>query len=378
MAWSQDLPSEDSTYTNIRNTAQNFSIKGYVKDMQSLNFTKDFENLNATNLIHNRINLKWKPIVNLTMYLELRNRFIWGDDVRNIPGYTSLLRNSNESADLSNVWFSNPSFVMHTNIDRFSMDYKLKRLELRVGRQRINWGISTIWNPNDLFNTYNFLDFDYEERPGSDAVKLTGKISSFSGIELAYTEGSKTSHRVLAGKYFFNTKGYDIQLITGLFGDRYTAGLGWAGSIGDAGFKGETQIFSKTSREDFQINFSLESDYVFKNGWYLNSSFLFNNNGVDKKIVDPMQVNLNFSPTVLMPTKWNFIIAAGKELTPLLSANLSVLFAPGTDLLLLLPGLKYSLSENLYVDLIWQSFFANINQFEALNHRWFIRLKYNF
>ncbi|MFN5847631.1 MAG: hypothetical protein ACK43K_04015, partial [Chitinophagales bacterium] len=90
------------------------------------------------------------------------------------------------------------------------------------------------------------------------------------------------------------------------------------------------------------------------------------------------QVNLNFSPTVLMPTKWNFIIAAGKELTPLLSANLSVLFAPGTDLLLLLPGLKYSLSENLYVDLIWQSFFANINQFEALNHRGFIRLKYNF
>ncbi|MFN7239153.1 MAG: hypothetical protein ACK5UE_02475, partial [Chitinophagales bacterium] len=84
MAWSQDLPSEDSTYTNIRNTAQNFSIKGYVKDMQSLNFTKDFENLNATNLIHNRINLKWKTIVNLTIYMELIYILILCDDLRNL------------------------------------------------------------------------------------------------------------------------------------------------------------------------------------------------------------------------------------------------------------------------------------------------------
>jgi hypothetical protein len=378
LAWSQELPTGDSINTNFKTVPQKFSINGYVKEMQTLDFSKDFESLNATNLIHNRINFKWKPIENLAFYLELRNRFIWGDDVRNIPGYASLLRNSNESFDLSKVWFSNPSYVLHTNTDRFNVDYKYKGLELRVGRQRINWGISTIWNPNDLFNTYNFLDFDYEERPGSDAVKFTGKISSFSGIELAYTEGNKTSNRVLAGKYFLNTRGYDIQLITGLFGDRYTAGFGWAGSIGDAGFKGETQLFSKTSVEDFQLNFTLESDYAFKSGWYLNGSFLFNNNGIDKKITNPLEVNLNFSPSFLMPTKWNFIIASGKEITPLFSANISALYAPGANLLLLLPSLKYSLSENLNADIVWQSIFVHLNQFNALNHRGYLRLKYNY
>lgn len=28
------------------------------------------------------------------------------------------------------------------------------------------------WNPNDWFNTYNYFDFDYEERPGTDAIRV--------------------------------------------------------------------------------------------------------------------------------------------------------------------------------------------------------------
>ena len=358
--------------------ASQFSFNGYIKDMQSLSFPKDFASLYNTNLIHNRINLKWLPSPNLMMAIELRNRLIWGDDVKMIPNYNQLLRNPNELVNLSKIWFSNSSLVMHTNIDRLYLDYKVKKVSIRAGRQRINWGISTIWNPNDLFNTYNFLDFDYEERPGSDAIRFTGDISSFSGIELAYSPGNKTTEKVLAGKYFFNTGGYDIQLLSGIYGNRFTAGAGWAGSIGDAGFKGETQFFTKTSAEKFQINVTVESDYVFESGWYINGSFLFNNNGLYSKILNPLQLNFNFSPANLMPTKWNFIIATGKEITPLFSANISFLYAPGTNLLLILPGFKYSLGENLNVDLVWQSFYASLDQFEALNHRGFLRLKYNF
>lgn len=375
---SQELPVADSLITDLDPSSSKFSFNGYVKDMQSLSFSKDFANLFATNLIHNRINLKWLPSPNLMMATELRNRLIWGDDVKIVPNYNQLLRNPNELVNLSKIWFSNSSLVMHTNIDRLYLDYKVKKVSIRAGRQRINWGISTIWNPNDLFNTYNFLDFDYEERPGSDAIRFTGDISSFSGIELGYSAGNKTTEKVLAGKYFFNTGGYDIQLLSGIYGNRFTAGAGWAGSIGDAGFKGETQFFTKTSAEKFQINVTVESDYVFESGWYINGSFLFNNNGLDSKILNPLQLNFNFSPANLMPTRWNFIIATGKEITPLFSANLSFLYAPGTNLLLILPGFKYSLGENLNVDLVWQSFYASLDQFEALNHRGFLRLKYNF
>ncbi|MBK8346135.1 MAG: hypothetical protein IPL08_00390 [Saprospiraceae bacterium] len=84
--------------------------------------------------------------------------------------------------------------------------------------------------------------------------------------------------------------------MSGIYGNRFTLGAGWAGSIGDAGFKGETQLFTKTSAEKFQINVTVESDYVFESGWYINGSFLFNNNGLDSKILNPLQLNFNFSP----------------------------------------------------------------------------------
>jgi len=378
MVKSQVGPVMDSINTQVNTKTEKLKINGYIKDMQSLSFSKDYKSLNASNLIHNRLNLKWFPSSNLTISTELRNRLIWGDEVRTIPDYIQLLRNSNELVNFSKVWFNNASLVAHSNVDRIYIDYKINKLGIRAGRQRINWGISTIWNPNDLFNTYNFLDFDYEERPGSDAIRLTGDISSFSGIEVAYSPGNKNIKKVLAGKYSFNTSGYDFQLLTGLYDRRFTAGAGWAGSIGNAGFKGEIQFFTKTNAEQFKLNVTIESDYVFESGWYINGSLLFNNNGLYNKILNPLQLSFNFSPANLMPTKWNFILATGKEITPLFSANLSVLYAPGTNLLLILPGLKYSLGENLNVDLVWQSFYASLNKFEALNHRGFLRLKYNF
>lgn len=353
-------------------------INGYVKDMQILSFSKDFGTLSATNLIHNRINVKWMPVRNLTLATELRNRLIWGDDVRQLPDYTKLLRNANERIDLSKTWWSNNSLVLHTNTDRLYADYRFRHFGVRLGRQRINWGMATTWNPNDLFNTYNFLDFDYEERPGSDAVRLNAEFGRFSGIELAYSPGNRTTRKVLAGKYTFNTRGYDIQVVSGIFGRRFTAGAGWAGSIGDAGFKGESQYFTKTATEPVQINLAAEIDYVFSGGWYLNAGFLFNNNGTDTRLATPTQVNFVFDPAHLMPTRWNIMAGTGKQFQHLFSANFSVLYAPGTHLLLLLPGLRYSLTQNIDADLTWQSFFARSVRFEALNHRGFLRLKYAF
>jgi hypothetical protein len=77
-----------------------------------------------------------------------------------------------------------------------------------------------------------------------------------------------------------------------------------------------------------------------------------------------------------MPKKWNFIVTTAKEFTPLLSGNMSVLYAPGTQLVILLPSIKYYLVTNFEADLIWQSFFAEPNKrFEAVSHRGFLRLK---
>ena len=60
------------------------------------------------------------------------------------------------------------------------------------------------WNPNDIFNTYNLLDFDYEERPGSDAIRIQYYLGDFSKIEVAAKKGSSKDDHIVAAMYKFN------------------------------------------------------------------------------------------------------------------------------------------------------------------------------
>ncbi|MCK7542259.1 MAG: hypothetical protein MZV63_70990 [Marinilabiliales bacterium] len=73
------------------------------------------------------------------------------------------------------------SHVLNTFIDRASVDFTAGTLQVSAGRQRINWSQALVWNPNDIFNTYSSFDFDYMERPGSDAVRVDLLTGAFFG-----------------------------------------------------------------------------------------------------------------------------------------------------------------------------------------------------
>ncbi len=355
------------------------TISGYIKDLQTLSFDKDFKELVSVNLVHNRINLKWKPSPVFTAVAEFRNRLYWGEQVKRTPGFASLLRNNNELLDMQKAWIKNRSLVFHTNTERLYVDYRDDAFNVRVGRQRINWGIATTWNPNDIFNTYNFLDFDYEERPGVDGAEARYIFKNAATAELAYINTGKKKGNVAAAKYAFNKWNYDLQFITGWYHDHLTLGTGWAGSVKDAGFKGEVQYFFRNNDSAGHLNITLETDYMFKQGWYVNAGVLFNSYGLYKPVQNWDTINLKLSPENLMPTKWNLLVTAAKEISPLLSANMSVLYAPGTRLLILFPSLQYNMATNLDLGLVWQSFFAELNDhFGAVSNNCYLRIKWSF
>jgi hypothetical protein len=237
-------------------------------------------------------------------------------------------------------------------------------------------GITNTWNPNDLFNTYNFLDFDYEERPGSDAVKAQYLISDLSNVEVAV---AGTSHQPLVGtRYFTNYHKYDLQLNAGVYQNTFTAGFGWAGSIKDVGFKGELQFYADQENSLSHLLIVLEGDYIFKHGWYLSSAFLYNQNGLYRPLNSWTELTFKVSPRSLMPTKWNFLFNSSKEFTPLLSGSINVVYAPGVNLVILYPTLRYNVKTNWDLDFVWQSFFAETVRFEALSHTGFLRLRWSF
>jgi hypothetical protein len=356
-----------------------WTLNGYVKNVESLSFDEDFKNSISSNFLHNRLNIKWKPSGKITAMAEFRNRLFWGEEIKIIPEFAKQLRNDNEKVNLQKAWIQNKSLVIHSNTERLNIEYRDSNWNIRVGRQRINWGITTNWNPNDIFNAYNFLDVDYEERPGVDGGKFQYIFNNSSSAEIAYANTGRKASNVAAIKYSLNKWGYDLQIITGWYKQHLTLGAGWAGNIKDAGFKGEVQYYFQQKDSADHLNLSLEADYLFKKGWYVSAGFLFNNNGLNQSPNNWNNINLKLSPENLMPTKWNFIITTAKEISPLFSANITALYAPGTNLLILFPSCKYSLATNVDVDMIWQSFFAELNNnFEAVNHRGFLRIRWSF
>ena len=355
-----------------------FFFSGYLKSLENLSIDKLNKTSTIGNLLHNRLNLKWKPSGNISFVAEFRNRLFWGEQVKQVPDFATQLRNDNEGLNLQKAWISRDNLVLHSNTERLYVDLKKDAWTARIGRQRVNWGIATTWNPNDIYNAYNFLDVDYEERPGADAVNIQHTFSGSSHLEFVYSTASNHKN-IAAARYFVNKWNYDMQFISGIYNGAATAGLGWAGNIKEAGFKGELQYYFPDKDSASQMNITLGIDYMFKKGWYVSLGTLYNSRGLNSRVSSPMLVNLNLTAKNLMPAKYNFMITGRKEITPLSAASFSVLYSPGLNLLVLLPGISYSLSSQLDADLIWQSFYLQTGEkLQGVHDIGYLRLKWSF
>ncbi len=355
-------------------------FNGYLSNMQS-SMIPNWDGYWITdNTIHNRLNLKWYISESFRTNIEVRTRFIYGESIKTIPYYAKLINNEQGWFDLSANLFKGKSYLLHTTIDRLWLDFSKGNLQIRAGRQRINWGQNLMWNPNDIFNAYSFFDFDYIEKPGSDALR----IQYFTGVSSLAEAAIKVDHNndiTAAGLFRFNHWNYDIQLLGGILNSEdYVAGIGWSGDIRGAGFRGEFTYFHPAehcSDTSGFILFGLSADYTFKNSLYLLAEFLYN--GYDLSI-------LNFSEFYFMPlsvktlsfTDYSIGLQIAYPFTPLFNGNLAVIYFPSMDAFFSGPTLDLSLKENLSISLIAQYFNGEfINQREDLGFG-FIRLKWNF
>ena len=96
-----------------------------------------------------------------------------------------MIDTDNGYINLSDNILTGKSYIFNSRIDRAYIDYTKDKFQLRIGRQRINWGQCFTWNPNDLFNAYSFFDFDYVEKPGSDAIRIQYYSTGTSTFEFA-------------------------------------------------------------------------------------------------------------------------------------------------------------------------------------------------
>ena len=332
------------------------SLHGYIKDMASFNFPVGVDTAIVDNLIHNRLNFRWFPSEKFTARVELRNRIFTGDLVNLYPNYSELIDVNNDFFDGSYVLIDKDGLVLHTMIDRAYVEWKEETWSLQLGRQRINWGVNLAWNPNDIFNAYSFFDFDYEERPGSDAIRFQRYIGYAGGYEVAIKLADSVEALTAGFLYKWNKSNYDFQLLTGIMKNNLAIGGGWAGSLGTAGFKGEFTWFEPL--DDLQERtwmVAISSDYLFANSMYVNGSVLYNSNPLGNGSF-VLNTSSNLDVRSLSPFEWSSFVQASYPIHPLLNAGVSAMAFPGEKGVFLNPFVTYSIVSNLDVDLIGQLF----------------------
>jgi hypothetical protein len=330
----------------------------------------------------------------VTIGTELRNRFFYTGTTATTPAIKDMMGVDPGLIDMSwNIGNNVNPIHFNVNIDRLWIAYGNDKVDLRIGRQRVNWGINTTWNPNDIFNAYNFVDFDYGERPGTDAVRFQYFGKKMSGFEIVVAPREKWADATSAFMYKFNAKEYDFQLIAGHAKEDVTAGFGFAGNIKNAGLKGEIQWFGPWNGftdSTHTVTGAISADYAFKNSLYVNGSFLFSSNGIDDS--NPLALAAFFSGAPLdaknlMPTKYNGFVTLSYPITPLLSSSLAVIYGYGPHLLLINPSLTYSIVENWDILLAAQLFFSEFpeltangleNKYQNLSNSVFLRLQWSY
>ncbi|MDR2409655.1 MAG: hypothetical protein LBE13_16305 [Bacteroidales bacterium] len=374
--------------------AQVFQLSGYLKKMHSFYFLQheiplpngDSTKFTYYNLFHNRLNFTIRPFRGFQIDVGMRNRLLDGALIREIPQYANILSLDDGIVDLNWNIIHTGGWLFNTSFDRFVLDYSWKRFQIKIGRQRINWGINLVWNPNDIFNAFSYMDFDYEERPGSDAVSFTWYSSSFSSLDAVF-KIDKDSMTTLAVRYLFNVKRYDIQVTGGKNEKDIVIGGGWSGNIKNVSFRGEASffvsVFDKNDRGKTALSATVSADYTFDNSLYLHGAFLFNSMGTTKKEggISLLGSSLNLSAKQLSIGMYELFGQISYPVLPILSLDLVGMFNPADLSVYCSSGTTISLHNNIELLLHGQFLFGKQGSEYGANGNTYVascRLRWSF
>lgn len=354
-----------------------WEIKGYIKGMMMSTLDPYQGDRLLSEFVQTRVRNEFTFSQHVSMRMDTRLTLYGGDFVRRYPMVYEIIDKDPGIVDLTlgNEFL----YQYHTvlNVDRLLMDLDFNKWNLTIGRQRINWGINTLWNPNDVFNAYDFFDFDYEERPGRDAVRFQYATGSMSFLELAmaHEEGYDPSAAFL---YRFNRKGYDLQMLVGKTRGNWLGGIGWAGNISDLGFKGEIRFtnFNDDPQWENGIVASFGIDRTFEPGWYVGLNSFYNGEAKNPfvKLGQSSDSNTsNFTGGSALSYQRAMALQVSRQFNMKWNSGFILLYADGRQWVAM-PSLGYSLAEDLEASLTGMGFYGKVPQQSNV----FLRLKWSF
>ncbi|MDR0560603.1 MAG: hypothetical protein LBG92_10565 [Prevotellaceae bacterium] len=359
-------------------------LNGYASDMPSVIYMKQNQsNTWWQNSLHNRLNFSWRFAKNISIETGMRNRLLAGSGDMLDPAEMNADKGW---ADLTwNIFSADRNanrLLLNTSFDRLHVTFEKDKWQIRLGRQRINWGQTLVWNPNDIFNTYSFFDFDYPERPGCDALRSTYYHSETASSELAVSvnHAGKTTAALL---HHWNWRNFDYQIIAGEQTESdVILGGAWTGDFGGLNFRGEFSYFhpiGSFADTAGTVAVSVGVDCMLSGSLMLQAEALYNNSGNSSEGLTALY-SAPLSAKKLSVCDWNVFAQVARPVTPRLNLALSGMYFVDVNSFYAGLTLDYSLVENLDMSFIAQ-YFATAENSAVGNMRFimgFVRLKYSF
>ncbi len=383
-----------SSASTLRAQSSTLEITGYIKHISSVSDYPGVEGTLYDQLVHARVNTAWYPSDSLRGEMDIRVRAFYGNSFVKVTGYSEEVKVDYDFTNLDATLWDRKKSLGYGQIDRLWLGYTRQDLEIILGRQRIAWGTSLVWNVIDLFNPKSVLDYDYEEKPGTDALRIQYYTGAVSKVELSVKPGKDSDHYTVAALYSVNISGYDFYSIAGVRNNRWVAGGAWAGSVLDGGFRGEFLISQSPDRDSSRDNltlpedsifashgtvasFVLSGDYTFSNTFYIHTECLYNSNG-KRENAGLFQLEA-IDAGMLSAARWSIYQEFAYDITPLTRATLFGIYNPDDHSFIIVPMLSRSLSKNL--DLLLIGFLPSGEQnteFGGYGKSINLRLKYSF
>jgi hypothetical protein len=372
------------------------TVSGYLEYLSGVSEYPSVPGKLYDQIVHARINSRWYPSSSLTGALEVRGRAFYGDSVDKTPDFLDTIKTPHDVFNADDVIWQGKETVGYAELDRLWMDYTAGGIEATAGRQRIAWGTALVWNVIDVFNPKSVLDFDYEEKPGADALRVQYYTGPLSHVELADKPGRTTKESVIAGLYSINVSAYDLYAVGGIRKDRWMAGGAWAGDVKGAGFRGEALLSrapvrtgsgpspdlsaygsSFFDKDEPVVSAVLSGDYTFRNSFYVHAETLYNSNGKTENA--GVFRHEAADAGMLSPARWSLYQEFAYDLTPLTRTSIFGIFNPDDHSSIIVPMLTTSLKTDL--DLLLIGLFASGGpdaEYGAYGSSVFARLRYSF
>ncbi len=389
--------------SNSQENSSSYDLNGYLSGMPSLYLTEDSTLWQV--LLHNRLNFNGYVSDNFNFSVQMRNQLIAGDFVKLMDSKNGFSK-ENYFLPLTLKEKLDDQYLLSASIDRLWIQYTYKKLEIKLGRQRINWGQTFVWNPNDIFNTYNFFDFDYPERPGADAIRVQYYTNYTSSLDFAAKIDS-SGYISGAGLYRFTKWNTEFQFLAGYFSNSnnlvisdtlpplswdtrdLVSGAGFSAGIGTVSLRGElSYLYSIEEGNDStnQLLASLAVDYTLGSKTSMMFEFFYNNN---VQLLGTSFFGLyanNQNVKTLSFTKYNIFGQVTYPIIPILNGTLAGMYFFDNNLMgfYVGPSADLSLGDNLTLSAFFQIFAFKFENPYTGKKEWnnsnfgFLRLKWNF